>query len=373
MNIQAVNVESGFEIPIPVQKEEGFMKKFLRIFLKVVAITAVVVLLFSIFTYFQGIQYTIALLTGSLRDPYFDHTPYSPEQNCAGAAACDSGAIRILSYNVLCRVCVKDEFDPWSVRIEHLRGLVERYDPDLIGTQELGGWEDIQEFLPEGDVYGTVSFEFGPWTYADSALFYRHAKYELLDSGQFWLSPKPGLPFGFGWLKLSMPRYVCWACLRDRSNGFTFLFLNSHFDNNGVNKKETGQLVHDSFGPHAERLPILFTGDFNINPTTDYYAALQRGGTDTVTFVNAADLVPRLEMQEYVPGSPDPVNTVDFPFFNRAIEHLFVTGPLPATVNRWIMDYNIYGEAQKWASDHPALYVELAFSSEFDDGETDLP
>ena len=186
-------------------------RKVLKIMVRTVLVICVVVLIGSLFVWNNGIQYTLALLTGSMRDPYFDDSQYVPAENCFGGDACESGTIHILTYNILCRVCVKEENDPWDVRVGHLRQLVERYAPDIIGSQELGGWEDIEEYLPEGNIYAPVTFEFGPWTYADAALFYVQSKYELLDSGQFWLSPTPNLPFAFAWKPLSAPRYVTWA------------------------------------------------------------------------------------------------------------------------------------------------------------------
>ncbi|NLV44017.1 MAG: hypothetical protein GXY07_05915 [Candidatus Hydrogenedentes bacterium] len=342
------------------------MKRFLRITAKICFAFLLICLASGVFAYFQGIQYTLALLTGSLRDPYFDSTPYPPEENCFGGVPCVSGPIRVLSYNVFCRICGKDNDDPWDIRVDRLRQIVERYDPDLIGSQELGGWRDIAEFLPEGDTYGVVTFEFGPWTYADSALFYRKSRYDLLDSGQFWLSPNPGLPFGFGWLKLSAPRYLSWACLRDRFNGFTFLFLNSHLDNNTLNKESSAPLIFNTFSPHAARLPVIFTGDFNTNATTERYGVLQKGGTDEVIFQDAAFLAPRLELQVYDPASADPVATTDFQMFEHTIDHIFLAGPLQSDVIRWVIDYNTYGKEQKEASDHPAVYAELQFISDLE-------
>ena len=165
------------------------MKQILKRVLKFLVITCAILILFAVFVYCQDLQYTLALLTGSLRDPNFDSAQYEPASNCYGERPCTGDVIRVLTYNVFCRICSQEGDDPWDVRVTHLRRLVDRYDPDLIGSQELGGWKDMQEYLLEGDEYATVTFQFGPWTYGDAALFYRRSRYELLDSGQFWLSP----------------------------------------------------------------------------------------------------------------------------------------------------------------------------------------
>lgn len=334
-------------------------KRIIKIMLRTTSIALVVVLLGALFVFNNGIQYTLAVATGSLRDPHFDGRLYVEDQNCFGEAPCHSNVIRILTYNVLCRICVKEGFDAWDERIPYLRGLVERYDPDLIGSQELGSRRDIAEFLPDGDAYSAVTFEFGPWVYADSALFYRTTRYELLDAGQFWLSPTPHLPFGFGWVPLSMPRYVSWALLRDRHNGFTFLFMNSHVDNHTVNKDNSAVLIYDEFSRHARHMPVIFTGDFNTNPTNERYRVFQGGDAGDVLFVNAADIAPALELQQYAPEQTEPVGVVPFERFEHMIDHILVAGPVEKDVLRWVVDYNTYGEAQRPASDHPAVFSKL--------------
>ncbi len=332
--------------------------------IRVLVIVLLIVLATVFFVWNEGIQYSLAFLTGTLRDPYFDDSQYVSEQNCFGGDTCESGLLRILTYNVLCRICVKAEYDPWDIRVAHLRALITRYDPDLIGSQELGGWQDIMEFLPEGDAYATVTFAFGPWAYSDSALFYRQERYELLDSGQFWLSPKPHLPFAFPWKPLSAPRYVTWAYLRDRHNGFSFLFMNSHVDNNSINKETSAPIIFDTFSQYAQRMPVIFTGDFNTNPTHDRYQVFQRGYGDEIIFVNTADLTPEREMTLYASDSSRPVGTGPFEGFDHTIDHIFLAGPMEKIVSRWVVDHNRYGEKQRPASDHPAVYAEVSLKLE---------
>lgn len=310
-----------------------------------------------VFFYIQGFQYVLAIVTFSLQKPNFDSSRFSYAKNCYGGTPCSSGDIRILTYNVLCRLCDEEGYESWDNRVVHLRDLIRRFDPDLIGTQELGGWKDVRTLFPQEDIYAVVTFEFGPWAYADSALFYRKAKYELLDSGQFWLSPNPHLPFGFAWLKISMPRYLCWAVLRDLQYGFTFLFLNVHLDNNTINKEKGAALIFEAFSPHALHMPIIFTGDFNTTPLTDRYEVLRRGGLDKTIFHNAAEFAPVLELRQHNNELFPSDSLVTFDDFDQMIDHIFLAGPGRIEVIKWIVDYNTYGEQPYAASDHPALFA----------------
>src|SRR5262245_15802397 len=46
-------------------------------------------------------------------------------------------SFRAMTFNVLCSFCGGDDYDPWGERLPYFKDLFARYDPDLIGTQEL--------------------------------------------------------------------------------------------------------------------------------------------------------------------------------------------------------------------------------------------
>jgi len=327
------------------------------------------ILFFSgIFIYLQGIQYTIATLTNSWGHPYFNSSHIDPAQNCDAKPTCSSGPIRVLTYNVLCRICTEagshPEYDHWNQRLPHLREIVADYSPDLIGFQELAGSRDIAELNPDPTLYEAKYYEFGPWDYADAALLFRKDRFECLESGQFWLNPKPDLPMGFAWEPLSLPRYVNWVHLRQKSNGFEFLYMNTHFfDNDGPNKEASATLVHETFASHAEHLPIILTGDFNTQYDTDRYHHLQFGlnGTEAV-FVNAADLVPQREEISAVVGATASQPGAPLPNLANIIDHIFLAGPWEKNVDRWVIDRRVYTPLNRPPSDHPALFAELEFT-----------
>jgi endonuclease/exonuclease/phosphatase family metal-dependent hydrolase len=150
--------------------------------------------------------------------------------------------------------------------------------------------------------------------------------------------------------------------LRQKSNGFEFLYMNTHFDNDTPNKEAAALLVHDTFGPLARRLPILFTGDFNTQYDTTRYHNLQFGpeGTEAV-FVNAADLAPDLREIPAVVGATasQPGNPV--PNLAHVIDHIFMAGPWQKKVNRWVVDRRVYPPRNWKPSDHPAVFAEVEF------------
>ncbi len=324
------------------------------------------VLLFSgIFIYLQGVQYTLATLTNSWSNPWFNSSRIDPAANCGAAPSCASGPIRVLTYNVLCRVCTQVDYPPdhwWDKRLPHLREIIAGYSPDIIGFQELGGDRDIAELNPDPALYAAQSYDFGPWSFADAALLYRKDRFTAVTSGQFWLNPKPDLPMGFAWDPLTLPRYVNWVHLRQNSNGFEFLYMNTHFDNNGPNKEASAVLVHDTFTPHAERLPVIFTGDFNTSYDTTRYHNLQFGlnGSEAV-FVNSADLAPVREEIPAIIGANAAHPGTPIPDLTHIIDHIFMAGPWEKKVNRWVVDRRVYPPRNWPPSDHPAVFAEVEF------------
>lgn len=330
------------------------MKKWL----KRLAILVAVLVILALYIRNDGIQYTMGLVLGSFGNPYFDPAPYPTDKNCAGAAQCASGPLRVMTYNVLCRICDKNRpaFDPWTERLPHLCERIAKYDPDLLGMQELGGYADLEDFRKALPQYDYVTYKFGKWAYGDCALYYRKDRFEVLDSGQMWLTPNPTLPFSTAW-RLAMPRYVNWAYLRQKKDGFQFLFVNTHFDNASVNKEPAAGLFAKTFNPIAAQMPVIVTGDFNTDTTVQRYQNILGEGPgkleDTCDLAPAKELVSDASVKgiaEEMDGAHDAA---------KAIDHIFVGGPVKKEVFRWVIDSTVYGPDKKSPSDHPSVFAEI--------------
>lgn len=334
------------------------MKKWLKRLAVLVVILAALLLLF-VFSVWNGtFQYSMASALGSFGNPYFNAGQYSGDKNCGGAAQCASGPIRVMTYNVLCRICDKNRpaFDPWTERLPYLCERIATYDPDLLGMQELGGYVDLEDFRTALPQYDYITYKFGKWAYGDCALYYRKDRFEVLDSGQLWLSPKPTLPFALAW-KASMPRYVNWAYLRQKKDGFQFLYLNTHFDNATVNKEPAAVFFAKTFNPIAAKMPMIVTGDFNTNSTTQRYKNLMGEGPgkleNTYDLAQTKELLDAASKKEFgreMDGADNP---------EKAIDHIFVAGPVKKEVFRWVLDSSLYDSDTKSPSDHPSVFAEF--------------
>lgn len=179
-----------------------------------------------------------------------------------------------------------DGDNAWPLRKAGALALLRELSPDVLGVQEaLADQHDaVAAALPAylavggGRDDGKRKGEF-------SSLFLRQARFELLDSGQFWLSPTPEVPGSMGW-DAAYTRVCTWARVRDRRNGRELLIANTHFDHLGVLAREqSARLIVARLHaearkgkPDATAPPILLLGDFNSDERSSAYRAILDAG-----------------------------------------------------------------------------------------------
>ena len=169
--------------------------------------------------------------------------------------------------------------------IENIR----RYMPDSFGIEEADeGWvERIAEAMPEYAYVGKGrNFTGGGEA---SPVFYKKDKYELVDSGTFWLSRTPERP-SHGWDAM-MNRVCSYAVLKDKETGFVYAHFNAHFDHIGkIARLESVSVVADMISKKCLGIPVVFSGDLNDDEGSDMYnRILECGMRDTKFIAETAD------------------------------------------------------------------------------------
>lgn len=101
-------------------------------------------------------------------------------------------------------------------------------------------FDDLQALLPGYRAVG-VGREDGARAGEFNAVFFRSDRFELLDSGVFWLSENPETPGSKGW-DGACERLATWTVLRDKSGG-ELLFINTHLDHIGRAGSPGGRCV----------------------------------------------------------------------------------------------------------------------------------
>ncbi|CAM3357304.1 endonuclease/exonuclease/phosphatase family protein [Zobellia roscoffensis] len=168
----------------------------------------------------------------------------------------------------------KDGINIWENRRDWLCESINFFEVDVFGAQEVieSQLNDMVKRLPDYDYVGIgrnggKEGEFCP-------VFYKADKFELLDSGTFWLSETPDKENSQGW-DAALPRIMTWVELRKKSTGEEFYFFNTHFDHRGKTARlESAKLIKQQIKKIASTSPFLITGDFNFSPSEKPYEVL---------------------------------------------------------------------------------------------------
>lgn len=219
---------------------------------------------------------------------------------CCGSipltARAEPTALRVMTFNIRFATA-SDGPNAWPKRREMVFEVIQRFAPDLLGVQEALRMQldEFCEQLPQYVAIGAGRAADGGGEY--SSILFRRDRFDLWESGIFWLSDTPGVPGSTSWGN-ELPRICVWARLFDRQTNQTFTLFNTHWDHQSQPARERGgQLI-------AERVqarsvtddPVIVMGDFNVGEgdvarqpfvtagLRDSFRDLHSSATDTGTF-----------------------------------------------------------------------------------------
>lgn len=162
-----------------------------------------------------------------------------------------------------------DGINEWENRKERVAETILWHETQILGVQEAlhNQMMDLQARLPDYAYVG-VGRDDGKTAGEYSAIFYKKALFEVIESRTFWLSTTPEVP-SFGW-DAKIRRVVTWAKFRVRSSQKTFFVFNTHFDHQGVEaRRESALLLKRKIQEIAGSSPVVVLGDFNAEPTSE--------------------------------------------------------------------------------------------------------
>lgn len=184
----------------------------------------------------------------------------------------ESAKFLVLSQNVRC--ADDGENKMISDRAPRFKQLVEKYKPDIIGTQETTPrWntffeENLTEYGRIGCSREGENATVGEW----GTILYRLDRFELIDSDTFWLSDTPEK---VSRVKGSKCNRICtWALFKDKSTQETFVMANTHLDHGTDEVREQQmEILLNELSDLINRYPLILTGDFNAIPGSAAYNA----------------------------------------------------------------------------------------------------
>lgn len=165
----------------------------------------------------------------------------------------------------------------WNNRKQLVFNLINKYNYDVCGIQETTKTQaaDFFKKLPDYTYigYGRDKGGVGEQT----ALIYKTSRFNELEKGRFFLSNTPDslskLPTS------TFNRMVVWVKLEDKQTQKVFFLFSTHFDHpttqTGINTREQqATIAKEQIVALTEGYPVIFTGDFNCEPTEPAYTIL---------------------------------------------------------------------------------------------------
>ena len=261
--------------------------------------------------------------------------------------------IRFANYNMRELMAVDTADRAFYNRLPLIVKRITEHDFDIIGTQEVTYEMRSALFEVLGNTYNV--FGSGRKTYANgegTPIMYKRDRFDLLESGNFWLSETPDIPGSVSW-DCSQERLATWGKFLDKKTGKKFFYINTHFDHRGpISRTKAAELLLAKARELGGGLPAFFSGDMNTTISSNEIAIL---------FDN--DLV----KDSYTASITKPTGRVssyygfdfDRPDGDSRIDYIFV--PKDATVHSYACIDDDLRERQ-YSSDHCPLLVVVSLN-----------
>ena len=250
------------------------------------------------------------------------------------------GETRVMSFNI--------RFNEFFQRRTLVPKLIKQYYPDSVGLQECTyQWMyTFRELLPE---YGLVGIGRDTGTQEPdcgemNAILYRLDKYELIDSGTFWLSETPDVP-SKGW-DANDNRICTWAVLEERETGRRYAHVNTHLDNIGETARGNGLALVIEKALSFD-LPVVLTGDFNFVESTPFMQQLRDSGLIYTKEAATQETASGFTFHDYAPEKVFSQSPIDYIWVNGAVAE--------------VRSYQIIRDKlnNRFVSDHYPIYSDL--------------
>ncbi len=302
----------------------------------------------------------------------------------------DPGNIDRMFEKFPSRTMADYSFDKRAVR---LKKLIDRYAPDVITLQEVNyEWfpyltENANTRLTDKYAYIGVSANGNRdgsnrerWDLYN-LIFYNTEKFELLKSGDFWLSTTPDVPSRNTTASSCFNRTCTWAILRDKKTGIAYFQANTHLTTcTEEYSVHQAQVICQQIEKLSMDLPVIITGDMNMSTTMNgrtYGCFTGYGYADARFEAETTKTASTWRSFGYYPTR----------FLSNTIDHLFVKGNIQMELYKNLTEsfdanYNIIDDydsiianGEKYGydlSDHIGIYFEGTVRNDFDvwDGKT---
>lgn len=269
--------------------------------------------------------------------------------NSENSSMTEGANLRVMTYNVLVDAWGGDKKahsnidTPIRSRAEQVSKMLEHYQPDVVGLQELGSkWH---KYLPKvlSENYALVFPKSGEYT----SMLYNTDTLDLIESGKQKFTQRSE----------SKMRYVAWALFERKSDSKQFIVLNTHFDFGKNADKQASQMKE--FNDLAVELrakynvPVFLTGDYNACERAtvegDYFYDGTPGDSFYREFASYTPFVDSIDMSSvHTDGK-------NMKWSEPKWDHIFVSQDVE------VKSYNVLSnDYYTTISDHFPIYIDVA-------------
>jgi endonuclease/exonuclease/phosphatase family metal-dependent hydrolase len=214
------------------------------------------------------------------------------DHDVAKCSKCGNCADQLCEYPGCDEKC-QGHFDPASMTVMSFNlgtnGVENQYNkpnllnkllaemPDILGTQEENSlWtEAIKDTLGKYGYKNIIMYREGVVTSnlgnEGAGIWYNSLRFELLDSGYFWMSDTPNTSSIWSQYGALYKRVTTWAIFKDKTNGNTFAYYNTHigYESSELWLRSAEMIMTRMHEHYNQGYPVILTGDFNFALNTN--------------------------------------------------------------------------------------------------------
>lgn len=266
----------------------------------------------------------------------------------ATATAREPVSLRLMTYNIRLDLA-SDGANAWPQRRDWVAAQILWLHPGIFGMQEVlpNQKADLIAALPQYRFIGGGRDD-GKEKGEASPIAFDPKRFDLLDSGLFWLSPTPTVA-SKGW-DAAYNRVATWARLRVQGTRHAILAVNTHFDHIGrIARKESALQISRWIESNVKRCEqVMLFGDFNSEIDDEPLASIKAslGLRDARAVSKSAPF-----------GPANTFNGFELaPAESRVIDH-FLLGKQVEVDRYMVLSQVIDG---RWPSDHFPVLVDVS-------------
>lgn len=232
--------------------------------------------------------------------------------------------MKIGTYNIRYDAFVDKDWS-WQARKPFVLAQLKAMDCDVFGIDEAlpHQREDLVAAFPDHDSLG-VARDNGVDEGEFNLLFYRKARFDLIDSGYEWISATKDQPSRYP--GAGSNRIIVWAVLEDKATQKRFLAAVTHLDDQSEEARVFGVSRIRQLVEAHDDLPAIVVGDFNMYVTDEGYKQMVSFMDDSMLDDEGQPIVTATfqDNSEFHPHNPSRFTRIDY-LFTRGMKTLGVT------------------------------------------------